>query len=55
MSEHYGQGRNHVENLFATSAMVDRVRVSENLGVTAVIPVAPLDTSPKSMIVVKVG
>ena len=49
-----GQGRNHGENLVATSAMVgricpppggDRVKVSENLGATAVAPVAPVDTS----------
>ena len=47
------QGRNHGENLVATSAMVgricppggDRVKVSENLGATAVAPVAPADTS----------
>ena len=50
------QGRNHGENLGSTSAMVgricpppgwDRVKVSENLGATAVAPVAPVDTSPK--------
>ena len=48
------QGRNHGENLGSTSAMVgricppsgwDRVKVSENLGATAVAPVAPADTS----------
>ena len=49
------QGRNHRENLDATSAMAgricppppggDRVKVSENLGVTWVAPVAPVDTS----------
>ena len=47
------QGRNHGENLVATSAMVgricphggDRVKVSEHLGATAVEPVAPVDTS----------
>ena len=47
------QGRNHGENLVATSAMVgricfpgeDRVKVSENLGATLVAPVAPVDTS----------
>ena len=47
------QGRNHGENLGSTSAMVgricppgwDRVKVSENLGETAVAPVAPADTS----------
>ena len=41
---------NHGENLGSTSAMVgridwDRVKVSENLGVTAVAQVAPADTS----------
>ena len=47
------QGRNQRENLGSTSAMVgricppgwDRVKVSENLGATAVAPVAPADTS----------
>ena len=50
------QGRNHRENLGSTSAMVgricpppppgwDRVKVSENLGATAVAPEAPADTS----------
>ena len=47
------QGRNHGKNFGSTSAMVgricppgwDRVKVSENLGVTAVAPVAPADTS----------
>ena len=42
-----------MENLVATSAMVgriwphggDRVKVSENLGATAVAPIAPVDTS----------
>ena len=51
---HNYQGRNHWENLGSTSAMVgricpppgwDRVKVSENLGATAVAPVAPADTS----------
>ena len=50
---HLDQGGNHRENLVATSAMVgricphggDRVKVSENLGATAVAPVAPVDTS----------
>ena len=49
--------RNHGENLVATFAMVgsicppnhlppggDTVRVSENLGVTKIVPVAPVDT-----------
>ena len=48
-----GQGRNHGENLVATSAMVgrifphggDRVKVSENFGATVVAPVVPVDTS----------
>ena len=47
------QGRNHGENLGSPSEMVgricppgwDRVKVSENLGATAVAPVAPADTS----------
>ena len=47
------QGRNHRENLGATAPMVgricppgwNRVKVSENLGATAVAPVAPVDTS----------
>ena len=50
------QGRNHRENLDATPAMVgricpppppggDRVKVSENLGVTSVAQVAPVVTS----------
>ena len=46
------QGRNHGENLVATSAMVgricphggDRVKVSENLGLTTVLPLAPVET-----------
>ena len=54
------QGRNHKENLGSTSAMVgricppgwDRVRVSENLGATAVAPVAPADTSLPSILAV---
>ena len=45
------QGRNHRKNLGATSAMVgricppvcNRVKVSQNLGATAVAPVAPVD------------
>ena len=50
----YGmQGCNHGKNLGATSAMVgricppgcNRVKVSQNLGLTAVAPVAPVDTS----------
>ena len=52
------QGRNHRENLDATSAMVgricpppggDRVKVSENLGATSVAPVAPVVTSLKAI------
>ena len=47
------QGRNHGKNLGATSAMVgricptgcNRVKVSQNLGATAVAQVAPVDTS----------
>ena len=47
------QGRHHRENLDATFVMVgricppagDRVKVSENLGVTEVAPVAPVDKS----------
>ena len=47
------QGHNHGENLGSTFAMVgricppgwDRVKVSENLGVTAVAPVAPAVSS----------
>ena len=47
------QGRNHGKMLAATSAMVgricppgwNRVKVSENLGATAVATVAPADTS----------
>ena len=51
---YYFQGRNHRENLgsrplrwWAESAPPgwDRVKVSENLGATAVAPVAPADTS----------
>ena len=51
---YYSQGRNHGENLGSTSVMVgricpppgwDRVKVSENLGATAIAPVAPADTS----------
>ena len=57
LSNKYGyglQGRNHGENLGSTSAMVgrifpppgwDKVKASENLGATAVTPVAPADTS----------
>ena len=49
----FSMGRNHRQNLDATSAMVgricppggDRVKVSKNLGATAVAPVAPVDTS----------
>ena len=52
MPEHT-KGRNHRENLVATSAMVgricppgeDRVKVSENLVGTAVVPVAHVGTS----------
>ena len=48
-----GQGRNHGKNLGATSAMVGRIcppgcnrnKVSQNLGATAVAPVAPVVTS----------
>ena len=51
------QGRNHRENLGATTPMVgricppgwNRVKVSENLGATAVAPVAPVDTSLPSI------
>ena len=52
------QGRNHGENLGATVPMVgricpppgwNRVKVSENLGATSVAPVAPVDTSLKSI------
>ena len=46
------QGRNDKKNLGSTVLMVNticlgwnRVKVSENLDVTAVIPVAPVDTS----------
>ena len=47
------QGRNHGKNLGATSAMVgricppgcNRVKVSQNVGATAVAPVASVDTS----------
>ena len=51
------QGRNRGENLVATSAMVvricpappplggDRVKGSENVGVTVVVSFAPVDTS----------
>ena len=53
----YQQGRNHREKLGATAPMVgricppgwNRVKVSENLGATAVVPVAPVDTSLKSI------
>ena len=39
------QGRNRGKNLSATSAnLPPRVKVSENLGATAVTPVAPVDT-----------
>ena len=50
----YGsQGRNHRENLGASAPMVgriyhpgwNRVKVSETFGATAVIPIAPVDTS----------
>jgi hypothetical protein len=48
-----GQGHNHGENLVATSTMVgricphggDRVKVSENLGLTMVVPLTPVETS----------
>ena len=60
LDKHY-QGRNHRENLVATSAMHrwaesaphggDRVKVSENLGATAVAPVAPVDTSLRRVFV----
>ena len=48
----YMQGRKQVENLGATAPMVgriypsgwNRVKVSENFGVTPVAPVAPVDT-----------
>ena len=55
------QGRNHRENLGATTPMVgkictlppppswNRVKVSENLGATPVAPVAPVDTSLRSI------
>ena len=46
------QGRNERDNLGTTAPMVgrispglNRVKVSENLDVTAVVPVAPVDTS----------
>ena len=47
------QGRNHGEYLVVTCVMVgriyslggDRVKVSENFGAIAVVPVTPLDTS----------
>ena len=48
------QGRNREENLDATAPMVgricpppgwNRVKISENLGATAVAPVAPVDSS----------
>ena len=47
----HDQGHNHRENLGATAPMVgricppgwNRVKVSENLGSTAVAPVAPVD------------
>ena len=53
MSHDTHQGCNHGKNLGATSAMVgricppgcNRVKVSQNLGATAVAPVAPVDTS----------
>ena len=49
---YYGQGRNHRENLVATSAMVgricphggDRVKVFENSGLITVVPLAPVET-----------
>ena len=51
----FSMGRNHRQNLDATSAMVgricppppvgDRVKVSKNLGATSVAPVAPVVTS----------
>ena len=57
------QGRNHMKNLGATSAMVgricppgcNRVKVSQNLGATAVAPVAPVDTSLLNYIILKVS
>ena len=48
------QGRNHSENVGATTPMVgricpppgwNRVKISENVGATAVGPVTPVDTS----------
>ena len=47
------QGQNHEKNLGATALMMgriwplgwDRVKVFKNLGATAVVPVAPVDTS----------
>ena len=53
----YMQGRNHRENLGATVPMVgricapgwNRVKLSENLGRTAVVLVAPVDTSVKNI------
>ena len=49
------QGRNQGENLVASSAMQwwaksappggDRLKIPENFGATAVLPVAPVDTS----------
>ena len=53
LTSFYSQGRNGRENLDATSAMVgkicppggDRVKVSENSGVTEVATVAPVVTS----------
>ena len=59
---HTIQGRNRWKNLGATSAMVgricppgwDRVKVSENLGATAVAPVAPADTSLIQLSIIKV-
>ena len=55
MMQYATQGRNHRENLGATAPMVgricppdwNRVKVSENLGATAVASVAPVDTSLK--------
>ena len=43
---YYGmQGRNNGENLCSALSGWDRVKVTENLGATAVAPVAPADTS----------
>ena len=49
----YSKERNHGENVGATALMVgricspswNRVKVSETLGATVVVPVAPVDTS----------